>query len=103
MLDVNQDPLGRPAGRKSVVGESEVWVRPLFDGTIAVGLFNRSRTAVDVTARWSDLGIKGKQPVRDLWQRKDLKSADDSFTAHVPAHGAVVVKIGKPTRTDYVP
>ena len=39
-LDVNQDPLGKPAGRISQDGDLEVWARPLFDGTMAVGLVN---------------------------------------------------------------
>ena len=35
-------PLGKPAGRISKNGQTEVWARPLFDGfTTAVGLFNQ--------------------------------------------------------------
>ena len=41
VLDINQDPLGKPAGRILKNGQTEVWARPLFDGTTAVGLFNR--------------------------------------------------------------
>src|SRR5205085_1554206 len=96
VLDVNQDPLGRPAGRRSQQGTLEVWARPLWDGTTAVGLFNRGPERAKVTARWSDLGLRGRQPVRDLWQQKSLGTFDGSFAAPVPAHGAVLVKIGKP-------
>lgn len=95
VLDVNQDPLGRPAGRRSHDGMFEVWARPLSDGTTAVGLFNRGPVQATVTAKWSDLGLNGRQPVRDLWQQKDLGAADGSFAAEVPAHGAVLVKIGR--------
>lgn len=101
VLDVNQDPLGKPAGRKSTDELAEVWARPLWDGTIAAGLFNRGSIKTDVTAKWSDLGIPGSQPVRDLWQKKDLGSFYGSFTASVPAHGALMIKIGKPNRTDW--
>jgi alpha-galactosidase len=73
----------------------EVWVKPLADGTKAVALFNRGLQAADVTARWSDLGVAGSQPVRDLWQHRDLGSFPDRFTTRVPAHGAVFVKVGK--------
>ena len=48
----------------------------LEDGSIAVGLFNRGEKAADVTAEWTDLGITGKQRVRDLWRQKDLGSFD---------------------------
>ena len=95
VLDVNQDPLGRPAGRRSQQGLLEVWARPLWDGTTAVGLFNRGPEQATVTAKWSDLGLKGRLPVRDLWRQKDLGSFDASFAAVVPAHGAVLVRIGQ--------
>ena len=96
VIDVNQDPLGKPAGRRMQDGRVEVWARPLWDGTLAVGLFNRGQQAAKVTARWSDLGLQGGQPVRDLWQQKDLGVFRDSFSATVPQHGAVLVKIGRP-------
>ncbi len=98
VLDVNQDPLGKPAGCKAKDGDTEVWARPLWDGTIAVGLFNRSLDAKTVTAKWSDLGLTGSQPVRDLWLKKDAGTADGSYSVEVPAHGAVLVKIGKPNK-----
>ena len=41
VLEINQDPLGKPAGRVLKSGQKEVWARPLFDGAKAVGLFNR--------------------------------------------------------------
>ena len=43
----------------------------------------------------ADLGLTGRQAVRDLWQQKDLGEAEGQFTANVPRHGAVFVKIGK--------
>jgi alpha-galactosidase len=96
VLDVNQDPLGKPAGRRARDGQLEVWGRPLWDGTMAVGLFNRGPEGTTVTASWSALGLNGRQPVRDLWQQKDLGAFDNSFAAQVPSHGAVLVKIGRP-------
>ena len=38
----------------------------------------------------------GRQPVRDLWRRLDLGRFPDKFTATVPRHGVVFLKIGKP-------
>jgi alpha-galactosidase len=101
VLDVNQDPLGRPAGRKAKDGAAEVWARPLWDGTLAVGLFNRGSERADVTAKWADLGLKGRLPVRDLWQKKNLGAFEGSFAISVPKYSAVLVKIGKPNRTDW--
>ena len=95
VLAVGQDPDGKAAGRVSRDGWLEVWARPLSDGSTAVGLFNRSPYPASVTAKWSDLGLSGSLPVRDLWQHKDLGKVADAFTTTVPRHGAVMVKIGK--------
>jgi len=95
VLAVNQDPLGRAAGRTRGDGRTEVWASRLADGTTAVGLFNRNPEPVTVRVNWSELGISGRQPVRDLWRRQDLAPAADAFEAVVPRHGAVLVRIGK--------
>ncbi len=72
----------------------EVWARPLADGSLAVGLFNRTRGEATVTVNWSDLGLSGPQPVRDLWLRQDQGSFDDAYSTEVLRHGAVMLKIG---------
>ena len=94
-LDINQDPLGKPAGRLTPPDTREVWARPLFDGSKAVGLVNSGTETVSVTVKWADLGIKGKQSVRDLWLHKTVGTFDGSYSVDVPAHGCVLLKIGK--------
>lgn len=101
VLDINQDPLGKSANRRAKDGMLEVWARPLWDGTTAVGLFNTGAQATKVTAKWSDIGVTGAQPVRDLWQHKSLGTAKNAFSAQVPPHGVVLVKIGMPNKTDW--
>ena len=71
VLDISQDVLGKQAFRVAQDGVLEVWKKPLADGTVAVGLFNRGLERAKITAKWQDLGITGSQPVRDLWQRRD--------------------------------
>ncbi|HXT13284.1 MAG TPA: NPCBM/NEW2 domain-containing protein [Candidatus Angelobacter sp.] len=93
VLGVDQDPLGRQAGRVSQKGSLEVWAKDMEDGSKAVGLFNRSRTPTTVTANWSDLGLTGKQEVRDLWRQKNLGKFHDKFETTVPGHGVVLVRI----------
>jgi alpha-galactosidase len=95
VLAVDQDPLGKAAVRKSQDGEGEVWARPLYDGTQAVGLFNRGLRRTHVTVKWSDLGLSGKQGVRDLWQQKDLGEFSDRFTVEIPRRGAVLIRVGR--------
>ena len=95
MLAVNQDVLGKAASRKMSDGWVEVWARPLEDGSMAVGLFNRGPEAATVTASWKDLGLTGAQPVRDIWLQKDLGRVSNELRAIVPRHGVVFVRIGK--------
>ena len=97
-LDINQDPLGKPAALVSKdAADGEVWARPLFDGTRAVGLVNGDLEPHVLTVRWSDLGVTGPQPVRDLWLHKNAGTLSGSYSVEVPAHGAVLLKIGRAT------
>lgn len=93
VIEVNQDPLGKQAYRRAADGMKEVWAKSMSDGSIAAGLFNRNRKKADVTVKWSDLELTGKQSVRDLWQQKDLGVAEDQFTTSVPGHGAMLVRM----------
>ena len=96
IIEVDQDPLGKVATLKKAEGTSEIWTRPLFDGTTAVALFNRGPQKTKITVRWSDIGLKGSQPVRDLWLRRNLRADNTGYAFDVLGHGAVVIKVGKP-------
>jgi alpha-galactosidase len=93
VIDVDQDPLGRPGRRVAQAGDVEIWVRDLEDGSKAVGLFNRGEGLAVVTAAWPEMGLEGPQRVRDLWRRKDLGSFEGSFSAYVARHGVVLVRL----------
>jgi len=93
IIEVDQDPMGKPGYRVSKHEDLEVWVRPLEDGSHAVGLFNRGEKEAKVTTLWSDLGITGKQRVRDLWKQKDIGRFDKKFSASVIRHGVTMVRM----------
>jgi len=93
VLAVHQDPLGKAADRVSKKDELEVWSRPLADGSLAVGLFNRDEMDMPVRVSWGELGIRGTQAVRDLWRQKDLGTFDGEFSSVVPRHGTVFVRL----------
>ena len=95
VIDVDQDPLGRPGRRVWKQGPLEVWARDLEDGSAAVGLFNRGEGTVEVSATWADLGVSGKQVVRDLWRQKDLGVFEGRYAAPVGRHGVALVKVSK--------
>jgi alpha-galactosidase len=93
VLEVNQDPLGQQAQRLTRQGYQEVWAKEMEDGSLAAGLFNRSEFPERVTVRWGDLKITGSRRVHDLWRQVDLGQFTDAFTAKVPRHGVVLVRI----------
>ena len=92
VLEVNQDPLGKQ-GRRKVVEGGEAVVKPMEDGTVAVGLFNPGPAAGEVAIRWEEAGVSGPQAVRDLWRQKDLGAAAGRFAATVASHGVVMVRL----------
>ena len=71
----------------------EVWVKPLADGSKAVGIFNKGEPQEPVTVQFRDLGVGDSATVRDLWAGKDLGRLQNSFTATVPTHGVVLLKV----------
>ena len=98
VLAVDQDPLGKPGRRVSQDGALEVWSKELEDGSRAVGLFNRGDAPTGVKAKWADLGVSGKQTVRDLWRQKDLGTFESEFSSPVPGHGVVLLRLIPTTR-----
>jgi alpha-galactosidase len=78
-------------------GNGLVYARPLEDGTLAVGLFNVGPREEKITVTWKDLDLEGPRAVRDLWRQKDLGGFEQEFSANVPAHGVVLVKV-RPAR-----
>jgi alpha-galactosidase len=96
VIAVDQDALGKQGVRVSKDGDLEVWAKPLADGSYAVGLFNRGAATAKVTATWNGIGMApGSHAVRDLWKHQDAGTAVDSYSAEVPPHGVVLVKVAK--------
>ncbi|HEV2494297.1 MAG TPA: glycoside hydrolase family 27 protein [Terriglobia bacterium] len=93
VIAVDQDTQGVQGHRISEEGPYEVWMKPLADGSKAVGLFNRGEDAAAGAVNFSDLGISGSATVRDLWARRDLGSFSGRYEANVPKHGVVLIKV----------
>ncbi len=93
VIEIDQDPLGKPGYRVFKDNDLEVWTRELEDGSRAVGLFNRGEFETTVTAKWSDVGVSAKQRVRDLWRQLDIGVFEGGYSAKVQRHGTVLVRI----------
>jgi alpha-galactosidase len=95
VIAVDQDPLGLQGRRVRDDGDLEVWAKQLVDGSRAVALLNRGGTEKRMTVNWTDLGYPAhvQARVRDLWAGRDHGIAKESFSASVPSHGVVMLKI----------
>ena len=96
VIAVNQDPLGKQATVISRQGETGVMAKDMADGSKAAGLFNPGDDGPqDIVLKWSDMGIRGRYIVRDLWRQKDLGVFNGEFKANVAVHGVVMVSLRK--------
>lgn len=78
-----KQPKGRILGYRIQYWDGAYWL----DAFVSNG-------PLDITVKWSDLGINGKFLVRDLWEHRDKGSFDSSYTAaRVPMRGCTVIKI----------
>ena len=93
VLAVNQDSLGVMGTTVYRDGDRHIVAKPMADGSIAVGLFNRGERTLRVAAAWRDLGFDGAARVRDLWRQRDLGVFEGSFGAEVNPHGVVLVSV----------
>jgi alpha-galactosidase len=93
IIEIDQDPLGKCANTVLLGDEAVLFVKDMEDGSKAVGLVNRSEMEIEITAKWSDLGVAGKQRVRDVWRQKDIGEFSDSYTAKVGRHATHVIRL----------
>ncbi len=96
VIAVDQDPLGKGGSRVAQDGDIEVWAKPLAGGDYAVAIFNRGTAEAKGTAAWKDFGWSGKSAaVRDLWAHADKGAVEGGYSATVPAHGVVMLRVSK--------
>ncbi|MFT4198366.1 MAG: glycoside hydrolase family 27 protein [Pseudoxanthomonas sp.] len=90
VIAIDQDPLGRQGRAVRKDGAIEVWARPLADGSVALGLFNRDERAREVAFSAADAGLAATPArIRDVWARRELPASTRRAT--VPAHGVVLL------------
>jgi alpha-galactosidase len=95
VIAVDQDRLGKAGYQVSVKEQAEVWGKPLAGDAYAVGLFNRGTAEAEVAVQWSDLKLAGPRKVRDLWLHADRGIAPNGFSAKVPPHGVVMLRVSR--------
>ena len=93
VIAVDQDKLGKQGKQVWKSGDQEIWTKPLSGGATAVALFNRGKDEAKVTVKWADLGVVKKKAARDLWLSQDVEAQGPEYTATVPGHGVVMLRM----------
>ena len=94
VIAINQDPLGIAASLVSEKDGLEVWSKQIESkGKRAVVLLNRTEQEAEITVFWNDLYLFPMVKVRDVWHAHEKGIHKDSYTAKVPAHGVVLLKV----------
>jgi alpha-galactosidase len=92
VISVDQDPLGKQGTRAWEGGGVEIWTRPLQNGGVAVGVFNRNSDERTASFPWTRIGLASKpSSARDLWQHSDLDPVEAGYSGKVPGHGVVML------------
>jgi alpha-galactosidase len=95
VIAVNQDALGNMGLRIKTDNPEgiEVVKKEMFDGSLAVGLFNRNDYPEIATLDLVAVGRSGSVSIRDLWRQQDIGEYSSIFCAEVPAHGVILIKL----------
>jgi len=93
VIAVDQDPLGKQASPVKK-GDLETWIKPLSDGSVAVGIVNLGSSAAQTTAHASDLHLAhAVTKARDLWSHNEVQFVSGAYAASVPSHGVLLLRV----------
>jgi len=73
--------------------DTVVWRSFGEDGSIYVAFFNTSFAITKPQVSFMQLGLTGRYQVRDLWEQKELGTADIHLMAEINPHGAVLYQL----------
>ena len=93
VIAVDQDVLGKLPVGYGPKGKENVWVKEMADGSEAIGLLNCSNKPSKIIVNWKEIGLNGEQKVRDLWLRKNMGIFKTGYSAIVPGHGVVLIRL----------
>ena len=92
---INQDIMGKQGHRAVEDGNIQIWIRDLYDGSMAIGIFNvgLDDERVDLQKYLPQLGIKNLKSVRDVWRQQDISTTNLNYL--IAKHGVKLLKVKK--------
>jgi alpha-galactosidase len=107
MVSIDQDPLGDEGVKYSDKDSLETWLRPLQGGDWAVCFLNRSKDPKKLSFDWSKESMMDSVTnmtldahsttynLYDVWQKKPIGKTSSPFSATIPSHDVVVLRLKK--------
>jgi alpha-galactosidase len=98
IIAVNQDIEGRQAYTVSHWNNPSVssYIKPLSDGTYAIGFFNLSDNKCEISLQFWDMGLPTAAgygfALRDLWKHEDIGVHSEGYKVHLDPHCCAVYK-----------
>lgn len=95
VIDIDQDPLAIQGVPVKSSEHTVIYAKPLEDGSLAVGLFNRGEEPASIGFTPVSLGMWGDKIIRDVWRQQDIGTFRDKdrYETTVAPHGVVLLKI----------
>ena len=93
IISINQDTLCKQAKRVITTNVYDVLVKPLSDGSFALGLLNKSNAAFELNLSFKDAGLIGNYSVKDSWQKKNNSKGVNNWGGKIAAHETIVLKL----------
>lgn len=103
VIALDQDWAGAQGHKLRDDGDTEVWAKPMSDGSAAVVLFNRGSASTTISTTAAELGLEGHSfRVRDLWTGTETETAG-TLRDPVASHDSSVFRVWPSTHPSAAP
>lgn len=93
VLAIDQDVLGKQARQQIKKDNYQIWVKELYKGGRAIGIFNTSDKYQTITLYANDEFLKGYVKAFDVWTQKSIIGVSNKLTFKIPPHGVKLIKL----------
>jgi len=93
VIAIDQDAAGKQGDRVWAEGPLEIWTKPLANGDVAVGVFNRAPSTLTTQLDMHKLGFARGAKANDLWSGKDLGHIDAPYSVTLAKHSVLLLRL----------
>lgn len=93
VIAIDQDILGIQAERKVKTETYQIFVKPLANGDVAIGMLNTSDKKQKVAVSLKELGVYNKSKAMDLWSKKGVQISRNRMVLDVESHETRLLRL----------